>query len=842
MKALLTLIAALAACGAASACTSPSKGPPIESATAPTGSPRDYVREKLRQALARAGSTAQVDLWLAHEQDARALMGRADVVLDPRPGSFSVVVSDGVTRVVGSDETGVMYGALELIDRLVSDGAGAIPPGAPFSGAPATAIRGANLLLGLPEPGETDWWFHDESFWEQYLDLLARARMNFLDLHGMYELPTTLFPNLLPHFAVSASFPAVGAPAAVRQQNLEMLNRIIAMAADRGIRVGVMSYSAETRVTSTQGVALVGAERAIYEREAVADLAARAPGLWQLGFRIGESMEDADFFLDTFIKGVQSVAPTLGIYLRTWLVDKSDVLAISAATAGNLLVEVKYNGEHLGPSYLITGGLMGELHEWSKYSYEDYLSPPTPYDLIFQIWSGGTHRLFRHANFEDIRQTIASARLGVSAGFTLLAPHAFTPQRDFYHRLEADRFSPWSFRRDELEYLMFGRLAYDPGTDEAVFRAALAARTGTEDLWSPLQAAGRIVPWIQAAHTCGPDSRHFAPDLEWGGSVGFWASAPETGRPSGVCKRSEYHGSFDIFAVASAHDTAHDLLARRPTTRLSSLEVAREVLEAAAMAREAASVAIDVDDPEARDVVRECVALADLGEYFGHKLRGATALAVYDGSGREDYLEAAIVETAAADAAWAQLGADTQYIAPFRDRLRMVELGYPLYHFSYQSLEEDLASIERSMADAPAASSWWDELPPAKAWLDTPRGDGPGLVALFAQRPPDGPEGRLQVTACLAAPAPADADISLLWKPFAGDAEWRRFTAAPLPGPTDGPCAGACMDAGCSFGATLDGLTDGAYFALEIAAPGGGWRYPDVRRGAPYIAVPPVEP
>lgn len=846
MKVLGPLLAIVVAHGAVSACSSsPSDIPAIETPTPAARTPRDHARDRLRRALVEAGSTARVDLLLADDAGARELLAGAGVALDERPESFAVVVADGVTKVIGRDETGAMYGALELAERLADDGWIALPPLAPFTGAPATAIRGANLLLSLPEPGDSEWWFLDHSFWEEYLDLLARARMNFLDLQGMYDLRTTLFPNLLPHFAWSQSHPDVGAPLTDRLQNVRMLNDIIAMAAERGIRVGVMSYRADTRLTGTEHDTLTGDELATFEREAAADLAARAPGLWKLGFRIGESEENADFYRHSFVEGVQSVAPELGMYIRTWLVDKADTLALSAATRGHFLIEVKYNGEQLGPPHLIAGGLMGQRYHWADYSYEDFLSPPTPYDFLFQVWSGGTTRLFRHASFEQVRRTVTGVQLGVSAGFTLLATHAFLPQRDFYHRSVDDRFSTWSFARDELEYLLFGRLAYDPTTDEQVFRAALRARTGAEELWPPVQAASEIVPWIQTAHTCGPDTRHFAPDLEWGGDVRFWAQPPEAAMDSTVCRRSGYHGPFDLFAVASPHETASDLLTGRPTTRLSSLEVAREVLGSAARAREAASVAIDDSNPWARDVARECVALADLGEYFGHKLRGATALAVFEATGRGDYLSAAMAETEIADTAWAQLGVDTQYIAPFWEMLRMAQLGLPRYHWSYQGVGDDPRSIARSIDGAPTPSPEWDSLPPADTWLNRGRTAGPGLVALFAGPPSSGPAGSLQVTACLARPAPEAAEVSFLWKPFSGSADWQSVAADPLSTPPepDGPCAGACRSERCSFGATLTALADGAYFALEIAATtDAGWRYPDVLRGPPYITVAPPSP
>src|SRR5262249_43312342 len=157
------------------------------------------------------------------------------------------------------------------------------------------------------------------------------------------------------------------------------------------------------------------------------------------------------------------------------------------------------------------------------------------------------------------------------------------------------------------------------------FAALLAKRVGTSALWDPVQAASDIVPWIQTTHTCGPDSRNFAPELELGGSVAHWAGASAgTGKDMACSEKDQ--GAFDTFSVASPLEAARDLVAGVATSRLSPVHVAQIVLNDAARARVAAKIAVDPANREARDVVRECVALADLGEYFAHKLRAATAL------------------------------------------------------------------------------------------------------------------------------------------------------------------------------------------------------------------------
>src|SRR5205085_1025348 len=132
--------------------------------------------------------------------------------------------------------------------------------------------------------------------------------------------------------------------------------------------------------------------------------------------------------------------------------------------------------------------------------------------------------------------------------------------------------SPFTFLRDDLMYLLWGRLGYDPSTPESVFRAIAAREAGTDRLWDALQAASDIVPWIQTAHTCGPDHRDFEPEMELGGDVAQWAELTPK------ASHCNYPGAFDPFAIAEPREAAADLVAGQATSRVSPVDVAAQVL------------------------------------------------------------------------------------------------------------------------------------------------------------------------------------------------------------------------------------------------------------------------
>src|SRR5260370_40430018 len=180
--------------------------------------------------------------------------------------------------------------------------------------------------------------------------MMAHARLALLDLHAMYDLGNTIFPNALLYFGTSPTYPNVGVPAADRARTAAMLQTITQMAAARGIRVGLMTYRSDTSPTGDGPQALADdtALRA-YTREATRDIATQVPALWKLGFRIGESLKPATWYADTLVAGLLEATSGATAYTRTWLSSTADTLKTVAAAPSKSLAEPKLNGEPTGP-------------------------------------------------------------------------------------------------------------------------------------------------------------------------------------------------------------------------------------------------------------------------------------------------------------------------------------------------------------------------------------------------------------------------------------------------------------------------------------------------------------
>ncbi|HVP91018.1 MAG TPA: hypothetical protein VMS75_07350, partial [Terriglobales bacterium] len=212
------------------------------SARAQTDNPVEFGRRALNDALAARGLKAAVEIKIAGTGS---------------PESFTISFVNGAARISAPDANGAMYGALELAERVRRRGADALR-GPDVTGRPFLRDRGWNMFLTLPwdyARNDTDydpralvdparWWFANDGFWRTLLDQMATARMNWLDIHGAWDISVTDAPNLYAYFIQSERFPKVGVSPEIKAANLGRLNKVIAMAHARGIRVSLMAYEA----------------------------------------------------------------------------------------------------------------------------------------------------------------------------------------------------------------------------------------------------------------------------------------------------------------------------------------------------------------------------------------------------------------------------------------------------------------------------------------------------------------------------------------------------------------------------------------------------------------------
>lgn len=501
--------------------------------------------EELRASIEKRGSKVEITtkapttpfrIAVAEQGDALVgAFGGNRLAVPDKAESFAISVLDsGAVVVEGRDAAGAMYGVMELAEQIAwADGADYLAKIKPVTKSPFLEVRGINTFLTPQCFDEPDSWYWSDGFWKSFLDMMARSRHNFLDLHGLWDLTGEFpFPDGFPFLVYLPDFPEVGVGRERAEKNLARFRQIIRMAAERGVKVGYMNYTAaptigprktgvfwkDPRFPREPQPVLAGPRLEQYTREAVEAFLKAVPELWMFGFRVGESGQPEDFYNKTYIEAVKNLPQSLNLYARTWGADPAKVREIANATPHRFYVEPKYNAEHLGLPYQ---AVLGGRSYWRSGSYEDYTNYPRNFKIIWQIRAFGTHRVFHWGWPEFARRTVRSCRFGEGVGFSMETMNAYCPQTDYLHNNPGTdhRFYNWMHDQQWFWYSIWGRVAYDPEVSDRVWVSEFSRRFGTQVgplVYRALVESSKIVPFIYAYHNQGLDCQDMAPEFETG--------------------------------------------------------------------------------------------------------------------------------------------------------------------------------------------------------------------------------------------------------------------------------------------------------------------------------------
>ena len=762
---------------------------------------------------------------------------RYDVVSPPGPGKALTVVVRPVTdrpgseipvnsesfvvrpvgtgkarlEVMGRDATGLMYGLLEVAER--------VRKGTPLDRVPKIVqspfltFRAPNPFLSLPYPFKSqweDWWFRSEDFWRTYLDTLARARFNWVDLHGMYDVRTTRFPNIYPYFLTSKSFPKAGIAPAERAANLAMLKRVVAMAKERGIKIALMSYHASWNVRGAPRAPYRETEEnlALYTRECVEQLMKEVPELGMVGFRIGESGKSESFYEKSYLPGIADSKLDVPLYTRTWGARYEKIMELGKTYPGRFVIEIKYNGEHFGLPYIVSGGRMAR---WSHYSYQNYCRPPEPYRIVWQIRANGTHRLFRWGSPEWVARAVRACVLDGAVGFSLESINSYYPQTDYYHRQPNLRWFKWVIERDWFWTMLWGRLAYNPNLTDDTWHAAFAGHFGSPEAGQAMldlsRTMSQIVPLIYTVHCLGPDHRNMAPEFETGGPIDRFA----------------FTQPLDTFALQSIPEYAARLVRKDYSARTDPLEVAdtlRKAADSLTAWLKRPRLSVPRQQKELNDWRVDAECLAALGAYYADKIRAATWLQLFRATRDLEAWRQARNWMQRAVKDWQELSeVGDKYYHPFVDTLRMHTEKFRWSAYLPQ-VKKDLKILDRVRKEVLKLGQ-----PSHPGIRPTRLRPMPVVVACTPVSVSDaGKTFRIRVTPDGAGMFPTDARAYLRFKHLPSEQTWRNRRM---------------QKQGNAFTGRMTVTAAGAQWAIEVVSSESGTCRPDWRKEKPYRVVEP---
>lgn len=354
---------------------------PVSITTADSVSPRVALgASRLAQALRQEGYLVSVNNSPPiKEAHTTVVVGKPDEDLVQRQASqlgalldkctekegFAIKSGQNAIVVAGADASGVLYGCLELADRVKRGGM--LPKTIALVDHPEMVLRGACIGVQKPYylPGRTVYeypytpetfpWFYDKNLWIRYLDMMLDNRMNSLYLWNGHPFASLVKLKDYPY--------ATEVDEETFAKNEEIFGFLTAEANKRGIFVIQMFYNiivskpfAERHQVKTQDrgrpiIPLI----ADYTRKSIAAFIEKYPNVGLL-ITLGEAMrneDDVEWFTQTIIPGVKDGLAALGrsdeppILLRAHDTDAKSVMDAALPIYKNLYTMSKYTGESL---------------------------------------------------------------------------------------------------------------------------------------------------------------------------------------------------------------------------------------------------------------------------------------------------------------------------------------------------------------------------------------------------------------------------------------------------------------------------------------------------------------
>ncbi|MBT3191525.1 MAG: hypothetical protein HN341_03115, partial [Verrucomicrobia bacterium] len=416
--------------------------------------------------------------------------------------------ADGMVAVIGADQSGLLYGCLELAERIRA--AKAIPADLDLTDAPEFKLRGPAIAMQKlggaylhPYTPEKFPFFYDKDHWTEYLDFLVGIRMNSLYLWNGHPFASLVKLDDYPEAAeVSPEIMA---------QNREMMYWLTSECDKRGIWLIQMFYNIHLPKGLGLGTSLRRSQpkASDYTRKSIAKFVEEYPNVGLL-ICLGEALSGKDaqveWFTETIIPGMID-----GLKVRGWSdsdlknADKlppivmrghhiveagshKDVLGKGMNLYPNILSMVKYNGESL-------------TSETPRGKYQQYHKDMAAYS--------GTHMAnmhlmanlepFRYADFSFIWNSAKAIRDRLDGNGLHLYPMNYwdwpnTPDKADITQVERDRlwFEIWARYSWKLDRDPKEERAYWIGQIAKTYGSAKAA----EKIYEAYDAYGECAPRI----------------------------------------------------------------------------------------------------------------------------------------------------------------------------------------------------------------------------------------------------------------------------------------------------------------------------------------------------------
>lgn len=626
-----------------------------------------------------------------------------------KPGGFIIQRANNNVIIIGADDAGAMYGALDVKEQLQHNGY-QLQKVLGKKEEPRFSFRA--IKFNLPWMAyrqnfcltQQDFVVRDLKFWELYLDMMAANRFNVLSLWSLHLFHYMVKPKNFPE---SSSF-----------TDVEMMSwknfwtKLFAMAHERGIETYIINWNTFVSPSFAAAHRLMGynarpshfgmgdTAKIIeqYTREIITQVINEYPGLDGLGITLGERMggqspDERRAWLDrTVFAGMKDANRKIKFVYRAPLSanegsggstsEENDLKTRqqieSLDVKSPAYVEFKYNWSHGHSSprlFIVHGGKLTDR----------YKNPiPDKYKYIWTVRNEDFY-LLRWGQPDFIREFIRNNGDSYVDG-CFIGSEVFIPAMDFMSK--PGNFKDWSyhFQRQWLWYACWGRLLYNPATPDTVFENLLAVKYKTKSGKTALNAwkhATNNQLWFAAFHQGRVDGSLY--------TEGFSAWADSKDIRFFDINNIIMHPVLDTTLYVNVYDFVK-AGEKTPAGMLSPLQLATKLdNNNALLLAEIASLKASKPSGAVLVELNDLEAWYWFGQYVSDKIKAAVHVARYRIAGKDERQEAVGCLTRC-----------KQWWANYANALAKYNIETMPFHtstdFSWKALQKDVdADIEKAM-------------------------------------------------------------------------------------------------------------------------------------------------
>ncbi len=595
-----------------------------------------------------------------------------------KPEGFSLRKGSGRGKetywVVGADNAGTMYGGLELAEVIRCSGIDGVRA---LDRNPYMPLRGIKFNCPLDERTPT---YHahtgdaqqknvlvmwDMAFWKAYIDDLARFRYNYVSLWNLHPFPSMVRVPGYEKVALDDVQSTTKTLNMTMDEKIAFWREVMRYARDRNVDVYVVTWNIFVHGTDGQYGITDKYDNPVttdYFRRSVKQMLLTYPDLAGIGLTAGERMPG--------MTTAQKEAWAFNTYGKGML----DAAAVQPGRKMTLIHRQHQTGtQEIAKTFkeLIDHPDIDFVFSFKYAKAHVFSSIQQPYcndyvkDLgnLKTIWTlrNDSNYYFRWGAPDFVREFIQKIPYDVSKGY-YYGSDGYIWGREFLST-EPETPRQLEMAKHWYHWMLWGRLGYDPDlTNERIIQilGAHCPQVPARDLFTAWQAASMIYPITQGFHWGPLDFRFYI--------EGCYERADRLETPLGFHDVNRFieQGTHPGTDNVSIPDYVDAVSTGKPLTGTTPIQVSQQIHGHADKALQILDRFPKVTDKELRLTLGDIRAMAYLGKYYGHKIRGATELASYRKNQDQAHQDAAIQEMTQAAKYWERYTAAalTQYTNP----------------------------------------------------------------------------------------------------------------------------------------------------------------------------------